>query len=130
MLACRTLIASLALAVAACTGITTAGGQRMTLASEEFRGYMENVFREQNELLTEIAFVLAGDAGSEIDRGALEAAEESLLMACELLNDVAATRRDGGRPGWIRESRAARGAPSCERAAVEARAVLERSDGR
>lgn len=121
---CRTLTTLLALAVAACTGVTTAGGQRLALTSKEFSSYMESVFREQNELLTEIAFVLDREDLSDIDRGALEVAEESLLVACERINEVAATRRDGQDPGRIRESRAARAAPSCERAAVEARTVL------
>ena len=126
MSVCRALTAVFPLAVAACTGVTTAGGQRLALTSEEFASYMEEVFREQNELLTEIAFVFDRDDVSDIDRGALEAAEESLLAACELLNDVAAARRDGQDPGRISESRAARGAPSCERAALQARAVLDR----
>ncbi len=127
MVVCRTLTLMLAPALAACTAVTTAGGQRLALTSDAFLSYIETVFREQNELLTEIAFVLDGKDVSDIDRIALEAAEDSLLVACEQLNDVAALRRDGRNPGRMRESRAARGAPSCERAAAEARAVLDRS---
>ena len=125
----RTLVPLFALALAGCTGVTTAGGQRLSIASEELRTYMEAVFREQNELLTEIAFATDAEDLSDRDRRALEAVEESLLIECAVLNDIAAARRDGRRLGWVRESRAARRAPLCESAAANARSVLDRLHG-
>ncbi|WP_428099998.1 hypothetical protein [Candidatus Rariloculus sp.] len=125
----RTLAPLLALALVGCTGVTTAGGQRLSIASEELRTYMEAVFREQNELLTEIAFATDAEDLSDRDRRALEAAEESLLIECAVLNDIAAARRDGRRPGWVRGSRASRRTPHCESAAADARSVLDRLHG-
>ena len=111
---------------AGCTGVTTARGQRLSITSEEFRTYAEAVFRDQNQAVTEIVFAMDGEDLSDEDLQALEGVEQSLLVECADLNEVAARRRDGQQAGWLRESKAARGAPLCERATLNARSVLER----
>jgi hypothetical protein len=120
----RLILSFCALATVGCAAVTTADGERLRISSDEFSAYAERVFREQNRIASQLAFALA-----DADRGgsryvALAAAEDDLLDACEGLNEIAARRRDGQRPGALRGLRAAREAPACERAAVAAMAAL------
>ena len=92
----------------------------MSLRSEEFRDYVERVFREQNRVADAVAFAL--EAPGAEDRP-LEAAEQELLAACAGVNELATARRDQQRLGLRTSLRAARSVPECERAtrAVDAR---------
>src|SRR5690606_25165560 len=104
---------------AACAPVTTLEGERLGVRSEAFASYVENVFREQNRVATELAFAL--EDTTDPDRVmSLETAEEVLLAACAELNALAAARRDGERMGAFRSLAAARRAPDCERAAAAA----------
>ncbi|HEX6996639.1 MAG TPA: hypothetical protein VF322_00760 [Gammaproteobacteria bacterium] len=117
----------LALAAAGCATVTTASGERLEVASDEFRDYAERVFREQNRVATDLAFAIedAQTRGSDAPEALLRA-EERLLEACAGLNELAARRRDQRRVGARRGLAAARQAPECEAAARDAAALLER----
>jgi hypothetical protein len=106
----------------ACAAVVTADGQRLEPASAEFRAYVERVFREQNEVASELAFAIE-DAAPD-PPAALTSAEDALIGACAGLNEIAARRRDEQRAGARRGLAAARAAPQCERAARAARAAL------
>jgi len=113
------------LALAACATVTTDDGTRLSLASAEFRAYVERVFREQNRVADELAFALeSGGAGAT----ELEEAEQGLLDACAGLNELATARRDERRLGLAQRAEAARGVPDCERAARAAALAVQRSD--
>jgi hypothetical protein len=113
--------------LAACAAVTTAEGERLRLTSDRFADYAERVFRDQNRIATELAFALE-DASPESEHAEdLESAEEALLDACAGLNEVAAARRDAGHLRAGRQISAARQAPACERAVIEAAAALERA---
>jgi hypothetical protein len=130
MNAIRWLILALSVAAAAgCATVTTGHGERLRISSDEFAAYAERVFREQNRVASDLAFALA-DAEDEDGPKyrALAAAEDALLDACAGLNEVAARRRDGERPGALRGLRAAREAPGCERATTAAEAALASND--
>ena len=110
--------------LAACASVTTADGSRLAFASEEFRAYVERVFRSQNEVASKLAFALE-DVGTSGGEGSpLAAAEDALLGACEGLNELATSRRDEQRLGLRRSAEAARKAPDCERATSAARAAI------
>jgi hypothetical protein len=112
--------------LAACA-VTTADGVRLGLASDEFRAYVERVFREQNKVASELAFALDdATASGGAEPPDLAAAEEALLEACSGLNELATSRRDQEQLGVKRSASAARGAPDCERAARAAQAVLDK----
>jgi hypothetical protein len=121
------LAASMVLLASACATVTTAGGEQLRISSDRFAMYAERVFREQNRVASMLAFALA-DAKDPDGPGsrALADAEDDLLDACAGLNEVAARRRDGERPGVRRGLRAAREAPGCERATAAAEAALEK----
>lgn len=99
-------------------------GERLGVRSDALRDYVEDVFRQQNRVSSEIAFALDDPDASAERLDALESADRGLLGACATLNEVAARRRDGRAAGWVRGSRAAHQAPDCERAVEHARAVL------
>jgi hypothetical protein len=109
------------LVLAGCAAVTTLDGQRLGLPSEEFRGYVERVFREQNRVADELAFALEGPGG---EATGLAAAEAQLLAACSGVNELATARRDERRLGMRRSLSAARSVPQCEGAARAAERAL------
>jgi hypothetical protein len=117
------LIGSCALlTLAGCTALTTADGQRLKLTSDEFRGYVERVFRAQNQTADELAFALEASGGA---RAELVMAEQQLLEACSGVNELATARRDERRLGMRRSVNAARTVPQCERVTRDVAALLE-----
>jgi hypothetical protein len=106
-----------------CAAVPTADGERLELASPEFRAYVERVFREQNRVADAVAFALEEE---DSDAG-LAAAEQRLLAACAGVNELATARRDDSALGLRRSLRAARTVPECERAARLADAELARA---
>jgi hypothetical protein len=123
---CRAPCLAAAALLAGCAAVTTADGTRLGFGSDEFRAYVERVFREQNKTASDLAFALddATAAGGGEPRE-LAAAEDALLAACAGLNELATSRRDAQRLGLHRSATAARGAPDCERATRAARSALE-----
>ena len=118
------LIAPLTLSfLAGCASISTADGERLRLASAEFREYVERVFREQNRVADEAAFALEAPAAS---RSELSGAEQRLLQACAGVNELATARRDQRRLGLRESARAARTVPECEAATRLVAAELAR----
>jgi hypothetical protein len=118
-LICSSLLCGLALA--GCASVSTADGHRLELSSEEFRAYVERVFREQNRVADELAFALEGPTAR---REGLAAAEQRLLDSCASVNELATARRDEVRLGLRRSLRAARSVPQCEAATREATEAL------
>jgi hypothetical protein len=117
----RLVVPCALLALAGCAAVQTADGQRLGLTSDEFRAYVERVFREQNRVADELAFALE-EPGAE--RAELAAAEQRLLEACAGLNELATARRDQQRLGLRRRSSTARTVPQCEAATTLAGALL------
>jgi hypothetical protein len=121
MLGLRIRLLAATLVLNGCAAVSSLDGERLELASPEFRAYVERVFREQNRVADELAFAL-----DEVPpRAGLAAAEQALLEACALVNELATTRRDQRRVGLRRGAAAARSVPECERATRSAAALLE-----
>jgi hypothetical protein len=110
------------LSILGCAAVPTADGERLRLASDEFRDYVERVFREQNRVADALAFALEAPGG---ERDALAAAEQRLLESCAAVNELATARRDQQRLGMRRNLNAARTIPECEEAARAAAVSLE-----
>ena len=120
MLAVRVGVLAAALVLPGCAAVSTVDGERLELASPEFRAYVERVFREQNRVADELAFAL-----DEVPpRAGLAEAELTLVEACALVNELATARRDQRRVGLRRSAVGARSVPDCERAARSAAALL------
>jgi hypothetical protein len=122
---CRALlIASILVLETACVSVTTLDGERLTAPSNEFRAYVEAVFREQNRVATDLAFALESSA-NPAEQDEIEAAEGELIVACASLNEIATERRSGSELSRQRQIDAAKSAPQCERATQAAAVTLE-----
>ncbi len=108
-------------ALAGCAStVTTLDGRNLRLSSPEFRVYFERVFREQNEVVTTLAFAQS-DA---VDGSEMAALEDELLAACAELNELAVARRDGRSVSLRRQAGLAATAPACEAAVADVRRRL------
>lgn len=111
-------------ALGGCVSVTTLEGERIAMASDEFPAYVEEVFRRQNAVASNLAFAMELESQDSARYRALESAELDLLDACAGLNDLANERRNGGTPRGLSAARRVRGAADCERAAARAEQVL------
>ena len=123
MVFARPAVVCLFLSLSGCAVVPTADGQRLRLGSDEFRDYVERVFREQNRVADAVAFALDAPGAQDAE---LAAAEQQLLAACAGVNELATARRDQRRLGARSSVRAAKSVPDCERAALAADARLAR----
>ena len=114
MVFARPVVVCLFLSLSGCAAVPTADGQRLRLGSDEFRDYVERVFREQNRVADAVAFALDAPGAQDAE---LAAAEQQLLAACAGVNELATARRDQRRLGLRSSVRAAKSVPDCERAA-------------
>jgi hypothetical protein len=117
------LVASFA-ALGACASVTSNDGLRMAVRSDSFAEYVESVFRFQNETASQLAFLLGANDLTLARYAELEAAETALLEACDGLNEIAVSRRNGEPERGLGALRAARTAPQCEQAAFAAAAAV------
>jgi hypothetical protein len=115
--------------LAGCAAVTSADGRRLGLASAEFRSYVEQVFRDQNRVASELAFAIEESPGVSRAPGSidLDAVEEALIAACAPVNELATARRDEQALGLRRSAALAREAPACERATRAAQEALAAS---
>jgi len=97
--------------------VTTAGGDRLGVRSADFAAYVEEVFRRQNAVATELSLALDSESLDSALFEALDQAELALQAACRGLNVLAEQSRDGEPPGGLGALKRARQAPECERAA-------------
>ena len=123
MVFARPVVVCLFLSLSGCAAVPTADGQHFRLGSDEFRDYVERVFREQNRVADAVAFALDAPGAQDAE---LAAAEQQLLAACAGVNELATARRDQRRLGMRSSVRAAKSVPDCERAARAADARLAR----
>jgi len=119
----RAAVVFLLLCSSGCASVPTADGQNFRLGSDEFRDYVERVFREQNRVADAIAFALETPNAQDAE---LATAEQDLLAACAGVNELATARRDQRRLGLRSSVGAAKSVPDCERAARAADARLPR----
>ena len=119
----RSVPSCLLVLVSGCAAVSTADGERLSLRSEEFRAYVDRVFREQNRVADELAFALEAADGA---RNELAVAEQRLLDACAGVNELATARRDEVGLGVRRSLGAARSVPECEKATQAVAATLAR----
>src|SRR5262245_19619239 len=119
----RSVAVFLLLCSSGCASVPTADGQQLRIASDEFREYVERVFREQNRVADAVAFALEAPGAQDAE---LATSEQDLLAACAGVNELATARRDQKRLGMRSSVRAAKSVPDCERAARAADARLPR----
>ena len=96
------------------------GEQGMT--REEFTRYVEEVFRLQNSITSEVMILLEGDDTKKYE--ALLQVEQHMQEACGPLNEYASRDIDGLSIGFFLRRRVEKSAIDCERAAQEVKSLL------
>ncbi len=102
-----------------CSTITThdSAGEAVTMSQEEFAQYVEHVFRYHNQVMSELiesAEDRAGQNAAETRR--LDAAEKSMVDACEPLNEIVSESLSGEEVGLTLKMDLADTVPACEAA--------------
>jgi hypothetical protein len=94
-------IIALSLALSGCMSVATVTpeGERIVRSPDEFRDYVEQVFRYQNRVGDElIARYDLGEAGADAKTPQISAAEERMAQSCQNLNDVVSSHMAGSEP--------------------------------
>lgn len=110
-------ICAMALALPACTLVTTRKGGTVMMSGDEFAKYVEDVFRYHNQVMNDL--IEASDDRDEQDTEAakaLSAAEAKMIETCQPLNDVVAESLSGKSLGLSEEMGLADTVPACEEA--------------
>jgi hypothetical protein len=111
-------------ALAGCVStVTTLDGRSLPLSSPEFRDYVSQVFRDQNEVASSLALAQDDARGERLD--ALISLEDELLFACFEVNALAIANRDNLRLGARRQVTMAATAPGCEAVTGQVRGRLQ-----
>ena len=89
---------------------------------EEFARYVEEVFRLQNGMTSEIMALLETDDVKNYD--ALLQAEQSMQETCAPLNEYASRDSEGLNIGFFLRQRVEKSANDCEHAALKVKSLL------
>lgn len=114
------LAAALGAALTACTTVTTTtpAGERVARTPEEFSAYVEQVFRYENRVGSDLIdhYELAEAAGSH-PRADLLAAEERMIESCRYLHEVIISHLEGRVPDLALKMKLVDTIADCEYAA-------------
>ena len=89
-----------------------------------FSEYVEDVFRRQNNIVSEILIIIEDDA-DETDHAELIRSEQNLQEACKLLNEYAVRERDELTMGLIFKRKVKNSVAGCEKAIENAESLLD-----
>ena len=95
------------------------------IAPDEFRQYVGEVFRRQNQVTGEV-MMLSEEELSEADYENLSEAENRMLEACKDLNEYAVHVRDGLSIGLYLRHSAMNSTEECEQATQGVESLLEK----
>ena len=115
---------ALGLLLGGCATITTHGpsGEEIVMTQEEFGQYVEHVFRYHNQVMSELMEAAEDTAERPAHQQALKRAEQTMIHACEPLNEVVSETLSGESVGLGLKASLIDAAPACESAS---RAVEE-----
>ncbi|RUM53495.1 MAG: hypothetical protein DSY87_03660 [Methylococcus sp.] len=109
-----------------CTSITTtrSDGRQITRSIDQFKGYIESVFRRQNQATLNTGQLLDEDI-SESTALELESAEHRMLDACGALNQVARKKMNRNKPGILLELKVRNTIGECDHATEQLEQLIE-----
>lgn len=92
---------------------------------EEFERYVENVFRLQNSLTSQVMMLQETDELQNAER--VQQAEQRMRQQCDSLNEYVARDVDGQSSGFFLRRRVEKMAVECERAAHDLESLIKPS---
>lgn len=116
------ILISIALLLSGCTTPFLGGYGTKGQSREEFTRYVEEVFRLQNGMTSEIMALLETDDVKNYD--ALLQAEQHMQETCAPLNEYASRDNDGLSIGFFLRRRVEKSALDCEQAAQKVKSML------
>jgi hypothetical protein len=90
---------------------------------EEFEHYVEEVFRFQNGMTSEVMMLLETDKAG--DNGRLLQSEQHMQKVCEPLNEYVSRDMDGLSTGFFLRRQVVKSTMDCDHAAHELKALLD-----
>jgi hypothetical protein len=110
-----------------CTSVTTIkpDGLEITRSIDEFKGYVESVFRRQNQTTLTTGQLLDEDI-SESTSLELETAEHRMLDACDSLNQLARKKMSRNEPGILLELEVRNTIGKCDHATEQLEQLIEK----
>jgi hypothetical protein len=109
-----------------CTSITTIrpDGRQITRSIDEFKGYVESVFRRQNQATLNTGQLLDENISENIGLE-LETTEHRMLDACGALNQVAREKMNRNEPGILLELKVRNTIGECDHATEQLEQLIE-----
>jgi hypothetical protein len=109
-----------------CTSITTIrpDGRQITRSIDEFKGYVESVFRRQNQATLNTGQLLDENISENIGLE-LETTENRMLDACGALNQVAREKMNRNEPGILLELKVRNTIGECDHATEQLEQLIE-----
>jgi len=100
-----------------CTTVTLVdiNGQSKTRTTEEFKIYVEEVFRRQNNAILDVGLML-DDITDPESAHKLELAEKQLLSACEPVNEAAIRQSEQKSVSWVLQLEVKNSITECDHA--------------
>ena len=119
----RLMVLLIAAALSGCTIPFFSGYGENGQTQEEFAHYVENVFKLQNSMTSQI-MALSDSDDKPANFDTLLQAEQSMQKKCEALNEYATRDSEGLSTGLLLQNRVAQSAKDCETAAKEVQTLL------
>lgn len=113
---------ALASIISGCAGPLFGGYGANGQSREEFEQHVEEVFRLQNRMSSEVMMLLENDEGKKYQ--ALLQAEQHMQQVCADLNEYASRDIDGLSIGYFLSRRVEQSAIDCEQAALAIKPLL------
>lgn len=113
---------ALASIIAGCAGPLFGGYGANGQSREEFEQHVEEVFRLQNRMSSEVMMLVENDEGKKYQ--ALLQAEQHMQQVCADLNEYASRDIDGLSIGYFLSRRVEQSAIDCEQAALAIKPLL------
>jgi hypothetical protein len=95
------------------------------LSRQEFARYVEDVFRAQNKMTSEVMMLLASEDGINSHEDLLQA-ERQMHEVCAPLNEYAARDIEGRSIGLVLRRNVEKSVSDCEQAALRVKALLQK----
>ncbi|MDP1772538.1 MAG: hypothetical protein Q8L15_09670 [Methylobacter sp.] len=108
--------------ISGCAGSLFGGYGANGQSREEFEQHVEEVFRLQNRMSSEVMMLLESDEGKKYQ--ALLQAEQHMQQVCADLNEYASRDIDGLSIGYFLSRRVEQSAIDCEQAALAIKPLL------
>lgn len=95
-------------------------------SKKRYKRYVEDVFRRQNQAMSQIILLPVDSLSSDIQRELLNA-EQAVTKRCKVLNDIASLHSEGKKESMMQKLKVSRSVKDCENATRDLELIMERA---